>query len=156
MRKPKVDKAAVAQIAAFAQPGAFSTAGNAESEKGEYMSERRNVKFWTAANIRVTVINTIIVSVVAVVSAYTGNLLTQQALANRIDALEKFTSTKSAQRDIQFDKIEKKLNDDVVSNQVLQLELKPIKDTLDDQKKTLEQIKIAVIRQGKEYPPPGP
>lgn len=139
----------------LSQPGAFGSKASARP-KGETMAERRNVAFWTAANIRVTVINTIIVSVVAVVSAYTGNLLTQQALANRIDALEKFTSTKSAQRDAWAERVEKKINDDVVSNQVLQLELKPIKDSLTDQKATLEQIKIAVIRNGGDYRPPGP
>lgn len=149
MAETTIDRAKVPSDTNHATPETANA-----SKDSKYMAERRQVKFWEAANIRLTVINSIVVAIVGIAGVYTSNLLSQQALANRVTNVENKTDERYKARNEQFDKIEKKLDTNVITPQVLELNLKPIRETLTEQKNVLEQIRVAVIRNPRSFPIP--
>lgn len=123
------------------------TAADVKQTAGsKFMAERRNVNFWTSANLRLTVLNAIVVAVIGIVSVYTSNLLTQAALASKVDNLETKISERKETTDENFRQIKEALKTDVVSPQVLGLELKPVRDQLTKQETLLNQIIVAIAR----------
>lgn len=104
--------------------------------------EKRKQSFWDYMNLRVAVINAIIVAVIGIASVYTTNLLTQQALANRVDTLEILTNERQKKRDEQMMRFE----NNSVTKEVLELTLKPIADEQRKQSATLDQIRAYMIR----------
>lgn len=101
--------------------------------------------FWTLANLRVSLITAVIAAGVSVSAAWTSNLLTQQALAARVDKIETVTIERAKMRDDQIKTINDKL-DLTVTREVLKLQLDPIVKEQNEQRAILEQIRIAVVR----------
>ena len=118
---------------------------SADDTNKETMPAKTKDSFWTMANLRLTVINTLVVAGVAVFSAWTSNLLTQQALAARVDKLETVTNERGTMRDAQIKMLTDKL-DNGVTKEVLKLQLDPIIKEQGEQRAILEQIRIAVVR----------
>lgn len=105
--------------------------------------DRKNV-FWNGLNVRLTIINAIVVAVVAIAGAWTSNAIQQAALAQRVDNIEKTEAG-----------VDKKL--DAMDNKMLTKEsfgqqIKPIIDTQADVKRDVGEIKGILLRQALERP----
>lgn len=115
-------------------------------KRRKYMgNERRAANIWSGLNIRVTVIQIILMAIIGCASVYTTNLLSQQALANRIDSLEAVNAEKTKQRDAELLEIRTDLKTMVVTREFLLLTLKPIIDSQAEQKHAIEDLKITVL-----------
>lgn len=100
--------------------------------------------FWNLANIRLSILNGLIVAVVAVAAAWTSNAVTQTAFAGRLDKVESIVQVKAENRDKEFRVVSDRL-DRMVTQETLELQLKPLTKQLDNQAMILDQIRVAVI-----------
>lgn len=117
----------------------------------EMSGEKDKSQFWSTLNLRVSVIHAIIVAVIGCASVYTTNLLTQQALAAKIDTLETRVEERKKQRDEELKEIKTDLKNTVVTKEILMLNLQPIIKNQEDTKQSLDEIKTLIIQQ-KQYP----
>lgn len=104
-------------------------------------------KVLTLANLRVGLINVAVTSVVAVAFAYGSYAVQQNVLANRIDVLENRFNTVKADRDKEIGEIKSDLKTDVVTKEVLELNLRPIKDQQIELLKIVNEIRAIQIRE---------
>lgn len=123
------------------------------TESKEAMAVDKN-SFWSSLNIRVTVVNSIIVAIVGIVGVYTSNLITQQALAQKVQTLEMKVEERKKQRDDEMREIKTDLKNTVVTKEVLDLKLQPILNNQVEQKKAMEDLKTLIIQQRQYQPQP--
>jgi hypothetical protein len=114
------------------------------SEDNDNKKERRNTNFFTWANLRLAVINAVIVAVVGGISVYTTQVLAQQALENKVTTLEALVSERQKFRDDQIAELKSDVNNKLVTREILDLRLKPIQDEMLYQRQYLEKIMQAV------------
>jgi hypothetical protein len=107
---------------------------------------------WTAATLRFNLIHIAITSVVAVAFAYGSYAVTTNALATKIDTLEKTVINNKAERVEQVAEIKADLKTEVVTKEVLELTLRPIRDQQIEQLKLLNEIRTFQIRNSAANP----
>lgn len=133
-----------------------SPAREGETMSDEPVIERRNTSFFAWVNLRLAVIQAVIVAVVGIGSVYTASALSQQALANKVENLETIVTERQKTRDDQIAEIKATVKTDVVSKEILDLKLKPIIDEQKAQRELLEQIRTTLIQMRTDRPPSSP
>lgn len=109
------------------------------------MAAERRTSNWNLANLRFALVQGVIVAIIGIGSVYTTNLLTQQALAAKVDNLQIIIDERNKARDQQLADIKATLADKVATREILDLKLQPVRDQLAAQQAILEQIRTAVL-----------